>query len=310
MARVIGRGALANTVTEAQADIASDPQRGRHAHRSYGDPSPRRARVPWGSVFHRAFVVLMYFFMLCPLIFVVWLSFFKDAILFFPPAGYTLSWYRNAWSNPAFANGFVISLQVALLASACGVALGVLATLGIVRHRFRGERTVNTLLLSPLLVPGIVAGIAIYLFYLAAENYFDRDIVGSYGGLVIAHVCLTIPWTVRLVSASMVGLDPSIEEAARNLGANGRVAFLRVTLPMLRPAIVAATLFSFIVSFENLELSLSLVGPGRTTLPIAIMQYLEFNLDPTIAAVASVQILLLGILMLVTDRFVKLSQVV
>ena len=164
----------------------------------------------------------MYFFMLCPLIFVVWLSFFKDAILFFPPAGYTLSWYPNAWAIPAFADGFVISLQVALLASACGVALGVLATLGIIRHRFRGERTVNTLLLSPLLVPGIVAGIAIYLFYLAAENYFDRDIVGSYGGLVIAHVCLTIPWTVRLVSASMVGLDPSIEEAARNLGANGR----------------------------------------------------------------------------------------
>jgi len=81
-------------------------------------------------------------------------------------------------------------------------------------------------------------------------------------------------------------------------------------LPMLRPAIVAAALFSFIVSFENLEVSISLVGPGSTTLPIAIMQYLEFNLDPTIAAVSSVQILLLGIIMLVTDRFVKLSQVV
>ncbi|MFM7013160.1 MAG: ABC transporter permease, partial [Betaproteobacteria bacterium] len=130
------------------------------------------------------------------------------------------------------------------------------------------------------------------------------------GGLVLAHICLTIPWTVRLVSASMHGLDPSIEEAARNLGANGRIAFFRITLPMLRPAIVAAALFSFIVSFENLEVSLSLVGPGSTTLPIAIMQYLEFNLDPTIAAVSSVQILLLGIIMLVTDRFVKLSQVV
>jgi len=299
---------LADTVTRAPRDTES--RRGPHSHASHGEAAAHRTTIPWGRICHRAFVVLMYFFMLCPLIFVIWLSFFRDAILFFPPAGYTLSWYTKAWSNPAFANGFLISLQVALLASACGVALGVLATLGIVRHRFRGGRTLNTLLLSPLLVPGIVAGIAIYLFYLAAENYFDRDIVGSYGGLVIAHVCLTIPWTVRLVSASMVGLDPSIEEAARNLGANGRVAFLRVTLPMLRPAIVAATLFSFIVSFENLELSLSLVGPGRTTLPIAIMQYLEFNLDPTIAAVASVQIILLGILMLVTDRFVKLSQVV
>ncbi|WP_144635781.1 ABC transporter permease [Bordetella genomosp. 13] len=252
----------------------------------------------------------MYFFMLCPLIFVVWLSFFKDAILFFPPSGYTTQWYLKAWDNDAFANGFLFSLQVAVLAAVAGVAMGVLAALGIVRYKFAGGRSVNTLLLSPLLIPGIVAGIAIYLFYLAAENYLDMDIVGTYGGLVIAHVCLTIPWTVRLVSASMAGLDPSIEEAARNLGASGRVAFLRVTLPMLRPAIVAAALFSFVVSFENLELSLSLVGPGHTTLPIAIMQYLEFNLDPTIAAVASVQILLLGIVMLVTDRFVKLSQVV
>ena len=274
-------------------------------------PAPaRRGRIPWARCLHRLFVGLMYFFMLCPLIFVVWLSFFKDAILYFPPSGYTLQWYVKAWANDAFANGFLFSMQVALLAAACGVAMGVLAALGIIRHRFAGGRAVNTLLLSPLLIPGIVAGIAIYLAYLAAENFLDMDIVGTYGGLVIAHVCLTIPWTVRLVSASMAGLDPSIEEAARNLGASGRVAFMRVTLPMLRPAIVAAALFSFVVSFENLELSLSLVGPGRTTLPIAIMQYLEFNLDPTIAAVASVQILLLGIVMLVTDRFVKLSQVV
>ncbi len=270
----------------------------------------RRAPIPWVRWLYRMFVVLMYLFMLSPLIFVVWLSFFKDAILYFPPSGYTLRWYQNALSDSTFVNGFLTSLQVATLAAVSGVAMGVLAALGIIRYRFRGYRPVNTLLLSPLLIPGIVAGVAIYLAYLQVENYLDMDVVGTYGGLVIAHVCLTIPWTVRLVSASMLGLDPSIEEAARNLGANGSVAFTRITLPMLRPAIVAASLFSFIVSFENLEFSLSLVGPGRTTLPIAIMQYLEFKLDPTIAAVSAVQILLLGIVMLVTDRFVKLSQVV
>lgn len=262
------------------------------------------------TVLHRVFVVLMYLFMLTPLLFVVWLSFFKDAIPHFPPSGYTLAWYENAWANQSFKAGFVASLQIALCATAIGGVLGVMAALGIQRQRFRGAQAVNTLLLSPLLIPGIVAGIAIYLFYLQAERILDRDIVGSYGGLIIAHVCLTIPWTVRLVTTGMQGMDGSIEEAARVLGASPRVAFMRITLPMLRPAIVAAALFSFIVSFENLELSLSLVGPGRTTLPIAIMQYLEFNLDPTIAAVATVQIVLLGAVMLVTDRFVKLSQVV
>jgi putative spermidine/putrescine transport system permease protein len=253
---------------------------------------------------------MVYGIMLCPIFFVLWLSFFDDAILYFPPSGYTLKWYWNAWDNPAFLRGFVFSLQLALISALVGVSLGVIAALGIVRHPFRGSKAVNTLLLSPLLMPGIVAGIAIYLFYLRTENFLDMDIVGTFGGLMMAHICLTIPWTVRLVSASMHGLDGSIEEAARNLGASSRVAFFRVTLPILRPAIVAAALFSFIVSFENLELSLSLVGPGKTTLPIAIMQYLEFNLDPTIAAVSSVQIILLGAIMLITDRFVKLSQVV
>jgi putative spermidine/putrescine transport system permease protein len=267
-------------------------------------------RFHLGKWLLRAFVFLVYAIMLCPLVFVIWLSFFKDSILYFPPSGYTLSWYKNAWDNQSFVNGFMFSLQLAIVSALIGVSMGVVAALGLIRYRFRGAKYVNTLLLSPLLMPGIVAGIAIYLFYLRTENFLDRDIVGTLGGLVLAHICLTIPWTVRLVSASMHGLDPSIEEAARNLGANGRVAFWRITLPMLRPAIVAAALFSFIVSFENLEVSISLVGPGSTTLPIAIMQYLEFNLDPTIAAVSSVQILLLGIIMLVTDRFVKLSQVV
>ena len=267
-------------------------------------------RLRPGKFFLRVFVFFVYAVMLCPLLFVMWLSFFKDAILYFPPSGYTFQWYQNAWENQAFINGFVFSMQVALVSALVGVCLGVLAALGIIRYKFQGNKFVNTLLLSPLLMPGIVTGIAIYLFYLRTENFLDRDIVGTIGGLVLAHICLTIPWTVRLVSASMQGLDPSIEEAARNLGANGRVAFLRITLPMLRPAIVAAALFSFIVSFENLEVSLSLVGPGNTTLPIAIMQYLEFNLDPTIAAVSTVQILLLGVIMLVTDRFVKLSQLV
>jgi putative spermidine/putrescine transport system permease protein len=259
---------------------------------------------------NRLLVILVYLFMLCPIIFVVWLSFFNDEILYFPPSGYTLRWYHNAWANEAFLEGFLFSAQVAMLAAFMGVALGVAAAIGISRYKFLFSKQVNTLLLLPLLIPGIVCGIAIYLYYLGVENILDMDIVGTYGGLAIAHVCLTIPWTVKLVSASIANLDSSLEEAARNLGATPFQAFYKITLPVLRPALVAATLFSFVISFENLEVSLSLVGPGATTLPIAIMQYLEFKLDPTIAAVATVQIIIIAICMLITDRFVKLSQVV
>ena len=197
-------------------------------------------RVPVAKWAVRAGVTLIYLFMLSPLIFVVWLSFFKDAIITFPPSGYTVSWYLNAWRNAAFADGFLLSLQLAACAAIGGVILGVAASLALARYRFPGRRTLGNVLLLPLVVPGIVAGIATYLFYLRAENTLDMDIVGTFGGLVIAHVCLTIPWTMRLVGASLAQIDGTIEEAARNLGAGPWRTLWRVTLPMLRPAVVAA----------------------------------------------------------------------
>jgi putative spermidine/putrescine transport system permease protein len=123
-------------------------------------------------------------------------------------------------------------------------------------------------------------------------------------------VLIVIPWTVRLVMASLAGLDRSIEEAAQSLGANRFTTFRKVTLPAIRPGVVAAALFGFVSSFGNLEMSLFLVGPGRTTLPIAILQYLEWKIDPTIAAVSVLQIGLIAAAMLLTDRFVKISRVV
>lgn len=268
-------------------------------------------RLPAPSrLFLNTAVAAAFALILAPVVMVMVISVFRQEIVSFPPAGLTLEWYVNAWERQEFARGFATSLQVALLATLVGVPLGTAAALAIARSGIRGKGALNTLLLGPLAVPGVVAGTALYMFYLRAEFWLDRDITATLEGLVAAHVLLTIPWTVRLVSASLAGLDRSAEEAAANLGARPFTVFRRVTLPMLRPGIVAASLFSFIQSFENLELSLLLVGPGRTTLPVAMLSYLEFRIDPTLAAVATVQILLVGGLMLLTDRFVKLSRVV
>ena len=257
-----------------------------------------------------AVVVLVYLFILTPVIFIGWISFFSNEIISFPPDGYTLRWFANVWEQRVFARGFVMSLQVAFIAMLIGVSLGTLASIALVRYRFPGREAINMLLLSPLIVPGIVAGTALYIFYIEIDNYMEWRFQATLEGLVLAHVMLTIPWTVRLITASLVGIDRSIEDAAMNLGANRWTTFRRVTFPMMRAGLVAAALFSFITSFENLELTLLLVGPGRTTLPIAILQYLEFKVDPTIAAVSFIQIVLIGALMLITDRFVKLSRVV
>ncbi|WP_325346316.1 ABC transporter permease [Xylophilus sp.] len=247
--------------------------------------------------------------MLAPIALVVWISFARDAILTIPPTGYTLAWYGEAWGNADFMNGLLLSLEVAVMASLGGVALGVAAAAALVRYPFRGHAWVSQFLLAPILVPGIVAGLAIYLFYLRAQDTLDVDVLGTHWSLVLAHLCLTVPWTVRLVAASLEGLDLSLEEAARNLGARRLTVFTRIVLPLLKPALISAALFGFIVSFENLEVSLPLVGAGQTTLPIAILHHLEYRIDPTIAAVSTVQIVLLGFAMVLTDRFVKQNRI-
>lgn len=247
---------------------------------------------------------------LLPIVMVTWLAFFQQAIPSFPPQGYSLRWFFAIAKNPKFVSGFLLSLQVAVLATAIGVSIGVPAALGIARYRLRGREPIVNLLLLPLVVPGIVLGTSLYVFHVEVTILTELPVVGSLAGLVAGHILLVIPWSVRLVSASFAGFDRSLEEAAQSLGATPLQTFLRVTLPSIRPGIVAATLFGFVVSFGNLEMSMFLVGAGETTLPIAILQYLEWRIDPTIAAVSVLQILLIGGAMFVTDRFVKLTRVV
>jgi putative spermidine/putrescine transport system permease protein len=249
-------------------------------------------------------------YVLLPLFFVTWLAFFAQEIPSFPPEGYSLKWFRAIPGNDRFVSGFVLSLQVSIVATIIGLTMGVPAALCLVRQQFPGREAINSLLLLPLVVPGIVLGIALYVFHVEAEIKTEWPILGSLGGLIAGHVLIVIPWTVRLVTASLAGMDRSVEEAAQSLGANRFTTFRRITLPAILPGIVAAALFGFISSFGNLEMSLFLVGPGRTTLPIAILQYLEWKIDPTIAAVSVLQILFIGAAMLLTDRYVKISRVV
>lgn len=249
-------------------------------------------------------------YIVTPLIFVTWLAFFRQEIPSFPPEGYSLRWFQAIAGNERFVSGFLLSLQLAVMATSIGLCLGVPAALCLSRFRFRGREAFSSLLLLPLVVPGIVLGIALYVFHVEAEIATGLPILGSLGGLLAGHVLIVIPWSVRLVTASLAGLDRSIEEAAQSLGADRWTTFRRVTLPAIRPGVVAGALFGFVSSFGNLEMSLFLVGPGRTTLPIAIIQYLEWKIDPTIAAVSVVQIALIATAMLITDRFVRISRVV
>ena len=247
-------------------------------------------------------------FILLPLVVIVWVSFFANRILAFPASGYTLDWYARALATDSFRDGFVTSVEAALFATAASLIIGIPASLGLVRGRFPGRDAIQTLLLAPMVVPGIVGGAALFIAFIEVEALFDLQIAGTLGGLLVAHTLIALPWTIRLVTASLASADRSIEEAAASLGASPLTVLRRVTLPAIRPGIVAAALFSFVISFIDLEKSIFLVGPGRTTLQIALVNYLEWNLDGTVAAVAAVQILIVGAALLISDRYARLSQ--
>jgi putative spermidine/putrescine transport system permease protein len=243
-----------------------------------------------------------------PLLLTVYLSLFDEKLILFPPRGYTLAWYPAI--APNFGKAVLTSLKLAALSVAGSLALGIPAGIGLARHRFRGRGAIATLLLAPLTVPGIALGLAIFVALVAIDENLGSAVTGSMIGLMLAHIMITTPWVVRLCLASLANHDRAAEEAAASLGAGPLTVIWRVTLPAMRAGIVAAALFAFVISFENLELALFLTSPGVTTLPVAVLQYLEYHIDPLVSAVAVAQIVAVAAVLLLLDRFVRLGQVV
>ena len=265
----------------------------------------------WDASFRPVIVggcVAAFVMVLSPLAAIIWVSFFENKIISFPPTGYTFDWYRAAAAMPQFCDGFLTSLELGLVAMLVSLVIGVPAALVLARGRFPGREAIQSLLLAPLIVPGIVAGAALYMFLIEVELASGVQVAMTFTGLAITHSLIALPWTVRLVTASLVGLDPQLKEAALTMGAREFTAFRLVTWPLIRPGVVAGALFAFIASFVDLEKSLFLVGPGMTTLPIVIVNYLEWSIDPTIAAVATVQIAIISAGLVLTDRYFKLAR--
>ncbi len=246
--------------------------------------------------------------MFVPLGLMIYLSLFADKLVVFPPSGYTLAWY--AAIVPQFGGALATSLELAAASVALSLLVGIPAAIGLVRARVPGRAAFSTLLLLPLTVPSIAIGLGVFVCAVAVEEQTGLPISGSFWLLVLAHVLITSPWVVRLCVAGLANLDRAAEEAAASLGARPLTVLWRVTLPAIRPGIVAGALFAFIASFENLEMTLFLITPGLTTLPIATFQYLEYRVDPLVAATAVAQFVIVGAALLALDRLVQVGRVV
>lgn len=276
-------------------------------------PSPAAGRRPeLSAAFGASCVSLLVgvgvLIIFVPMALTLYLSIFNEKLILFPPRGYTLAWYGAIWVN--FGDAVALTLELALASVVGSLLIGVPAGIALSRYSFRGSGIVSALLLAPLTVPGIALGLAIYLFLVLVEIETSWPLTGSLFGLVLAHLLVTTPWVVRLALASLTNHDRAAEEAATSLGARPLTVIWRVTLPAMRQGIIAAGLFAFIFSFGNLEMALFLVAPGVTTLPVAVLQYLQYHVDPLVAAVSVAQMALVGIVLLALDRFVRLGQVV
>jgi putative spermidine/putrescine transport system permease protein len=245
----------------------------------------------------------VYVFLLAPLAVVVLASFNSADFLSFPPRGFSMRWYRALWESEVWGDSFRLSILLTAVVTPLALFIGTLAAYALVRYSFPGKGMIATLVMAPLVMPQIVLGIALL-------NYFSLlGLVGSMTGLILGHLVVTLPFTVRLVSISVHNLDPALERAAHNLGATPLQTFWRVTLPLLRPGIVAGAIFAAIISFGELAVTLLIAGARTTTLPLRIFNYTEYNFDPTINAVSTIFVVLALVLIVALDRLIGLVRI-
>jgi putative spermidine/putrescine transport system permease protein len=253
-------------------------------------------------VIARLIVVALVAFMTLPTVVVVAVSFNPTAILSFPPAGLSLRWYENVLTYPQFQRAAVNSLLVTGGAVLLALPAGTLAALALERGRLRGRGAWAALLLSPLVVPGVAAGLG-FLILAAGLGLLRSRIV-----LVVAHVALVLPFVVRAVWVSVRNLDPALERAAASLGATPWRAFRRVTLPLLRPGIFAGLLFAVVVSLNEFVVSLFISNRVTEILPVAMFTYVVNYTDPTIAALSTLFIVATFLVVWLADRYLDLGR--
>ena len=253
---------------------------------------------PLALVFHALFIG----FILAPLAIVCVVAFTPLGYISIPTDALSLRWFAAILDNPRFISAFWLSLALGLVSSILATALAVPAALAVARFRFVGRDAISAFLLSPLMIPHIVLGVAFLRFFSAI------NINGTFGGLVVGHVIVILPFALRLVLASATGMDPAVERAAVSLGASRLTVFRRITLPLILPGIVSGWLLAFITSFDELTMSVFIASPSSTTLPVRMFLHIQDTIDPLVAAVSALMIAGTAVLMLVLDRLVGLER--
>lgn len=243
-----------------------------------------------------------YLLLLSPACVVAVVSFSSGDFLVFPPPGLSLRWYRAVLANGEIISALGTSALLAASVSALSLLLGLPAAYAIARLRFPGRDLLAALLSAPLLLPTLVLGLALLLALQPLR------LVATWPGLVLAHCTLAVPFAVRIMTTAIAAVPVELEAAARTLGATPLRAALRVTVPIATPGLLAAGALAFLVSFDETVMSLFLVGPRLTTLPVELFRYAESRTDPMLAALAMLLIATALAIVLLVERAAGLTR--
>ncbi len=255
-------------------------------------------------VLHASLIALLFLFLLGPVLLVFPMSFSADANMSWPPTGWSIRWYRAMLTQPDLGGALRNSLLLAVTVMVVALAFAMPAALALGRGSFRGREALLSLLTAPLLLPSIVLGLALLIIFVG------HGLVGSWPGLVMAHLLVTVPYALRILLTSLGGLPAAVEEAASSLGAGPWPVFRHVTLPLMLPGVIASAAIVFLVSFDEVVITLFIVGPRLTTLPVALYHYVEARTDPMVAAISVLMVLFTLALVLVLERAVGLRRAV
>ena len=237
-----------------------------------------------GARILKAFFALVVVFLYAPIVVLLVFSFNKSNIPAFPLSGFTFHWYHEFLANSDLKDSLKTSAIVAALSSVGAVLLGILSAIALVRHRFRGTGAVSALLLSPLVIPYVVFGLALLLLFHTA------GIPRSIFTVVVGHIVITLPYTILVLMPRLQQIDVTLEEAAYDLGAGRVRTFVSITLPLLLPAVVSAYLIAFTTSFDEYAVASFVIGT-QATFPIYLYSALRFPSNlPQVIAVAVVVI--------------------
>lgn len=249
----------------------------------------------------RIVALLALAYLVLPLVVIVGASLTTTSYLAFPPQGLTLHWYKVMIEDPSYVAAFTTSTLLALAATAVGIVLAVPASLALARYAFPGRGALSAMLLSPLVLPYVVLGAAL-LQYGAAIG-----LVRSFAALLVGHVIIVMPFVLRSILPLLTPEQRALEEASADLGARPVTTFFLVVLPQIRSGIVAGGLLAFISSWINVELSIFNTTSELNTIPVKMFNYVQYTIDPTIAAVSAITIVVAAAAIILIDLLIGLD---